>query len=292
MITFVFPGQGAQYSGMGQALMDHFPQELATADRIIGGSARTLCSSDDAVLRQTENTQPALYLINALFLKNAQRMGLHPSMTAGHSLGELNALQAAGVFDFETGLRIAVERGKAMGSAEENPFQGGMVAATSVSDLAKLEAFMASQFPEFDIATRNSPSQVGLSGPREKLKELCEALHAEGLARAIVLNVGCAFHSRYIEPSTHRFRNWLETAPLQIEAPRFDVISNVTAAPFPKERQEIIELLVQSLISPVRWLETVQTIAQRGHVLFHELGPRSVLTHLIKDVFAAERAES
>lgn len=284
MIAYLFPGQGAQFSGMGRDLFDRFPEDVAMADRVLGQSIRALCAAPDATLRETQNTQPALFFVNALYHKSLKKLGLRPDMTAGHSLGELNALVAAGVFDLETGLRIAMQRGQAMALAtSDESFRGGMVAASDLKGKDALVALLDSEFQDFDQATLNSPGQIALSGPRDRLDVLHARIEELGIARAAVLNVGCAFHSRYVKNATDGFKAWLTRAGLRITAPKVPVYSNVTAAPFPASPDAIIDLMVRQLVSPVRWMDSVRAMAATGPVLFQELGPRPVVTPLVTE---------
>ncbi len=290
MIALFFPGQGAQFSGMGRDLFDDFPKEVAMADRVLGRSVRELCDRDEATLRETENTQPALFFVNALHLRWMQRMGVRPDMAAGHSLGELNALVAAGVLDLESGLRIADERGRVMaGAASDQSFRGGMVAASGLKAPSDLDALLQAEFADFDRATLNSPSQIAVSGPAARTQELRSRIEELGLARAAVLNVGCAFHSRYVADAASVFHAWLLTESVDIRSPRVPVYSCVTAEPFPDDREGIVDLLVRQLTSPVRWMDTVRAMAGHGPVLFQELGPRSVVTPLVRESIAGLR---
>ncbi len=293
MIAFLFPGQGAQFSGMGRHLFEDFPKQVEMADRVLGHSVRDLCGQDEATLRETQNTQPALFFVNALHLLWMQRMGVRADMAAGHSLGELNALVAAGVLDLESGLRIAVERGRVMASASDQSVRGGMVAASGLTDPSELDALLKQEFPDFDRATLNSPSQVAVSGPAERTQQLRTRIEELNLARAAILNVGCAFHSRYVAGAASDYRTWLQQASVDIRPPRFSVYSNATAAPFPADRETIVELMVQQLTSPVRWMDSIAAMVEQGPVLFQELGPRSVVTPLVTETVARlERAPS
>lgn len=287
MIALVFPGQGAQFSGMGRDLFDDFPREVAMADRVLGRSVRELCDLDEATLRETENTQPALFFVNALHLLWMQKTGIRPDMAAGHSLGELNALVAAGVLDLESGLRLADERGRVMAAAaSDQSFRGGMVAATGLTDPSDLDSLLQAEFADFDRATLNSPSQIAVSGPAARTQELRSRIDELGLGRAAVLNVGCAFHSRYVADAASVFQAWLRTESVDIRAARIPVYSCVTAEPFPDDREGIVDLLVRQLTSPVRWMDAVRAMARNGSVLFQELGPRSVVTPLVRESVA------
>lgn len=294
MIAFVFPGQGAQFSGMGRELLDDFPEEVAMADGVLGRSVRDLCALDDAALRETENTQPALFFVNALHLLWMHRLGVRPDLAAGHSLGELNALVAAGVLDLESGLRIADQRGRAMAdAAADQSFRGGMVAATHLANHADLDALLTAEFPDFDRASLNSPGQVSLSGPAARTQELRARIEELGLGRAAVLNVGCAFHSRYMADAAATFEAWLSGASVAIRPGRAPVYSCATAEPFPADRQQIVDLMVRQIVSPIRWMDTVRAMAENGPVLYHELGPRSVVTALVREsVVSPQPAEA
>ena len=288
MIAFLFPGQGAQFSGMGAKLIDSFPSEVSMADGVLQESIAALCQAEDTYLRRTDNTQPALFFVNALYAQELERMGIRPSLAAGHSLGELNALVSAGVMSLKDGLKVALARGRAMAyAAEKRAFHGGMVAIGSVTDPESLRGLLDEEYSDCDLAADNSPTQLAVSGPADRVKGLARRVDERGLGRATVLNVGGAFHSRYMRDASNAYREWLFSGEIDVNAPSIPVFSNVPAEPYTSDRTEVTELMEQQLTSPVRWRDEVHAMARQGPVLFQELGPRSIVTSLASEVLQA-----
>lgn len=165
MKVYVFPGQGSQSKGMGQGLFDKYPELTSKADKILGYSIKKLCLEDpDENLRYTQYTQPAIYTVNALmYLNKIAKTGEKPSFVVGHSLGEYNALYAAGVIDFETGLKIVKKRGELMSRAKG----GGMAAVIGLREEEVRDVLKENGIESIDIANINSCSQIVISGPKE-----------------------------------------------------------------------------------------------------------------------------
>jgi malonyl CoA-acyl carrier protein transacylase len=283
MDAFVFPGQGAQQRGMGAALFDQCPRfrELeGEVDRLLGYSVRTLCIDDpQQQLGQTAFTQPALYVVNALHYYQAVDGGRRPQCLAGHSLGEYNALLAAGAFDFLTGLRLVQKRGELMSEAKF----GGMAAVVGI-DAAQLGVLLERHgLDGVDVANFNAPLQTVISGPREQL-ELAAPLLTEAGARAcVMLPVSAAFHSRYMAPAAAAFGAWL--ADIDFAEPTLPVIANVTARPYRKGAPGAVrEMLVAQMASPVQWTRSIRYLHGRGVSAFHEIGPAEVLSRLIRQI--------
>src|SRR5215471_12296563 len=198
MIAFVFPGQGSQKRGMGQGLFDETPQYAAVeedVDAILGYSLRKLCLEDaDNRLKETQFTQPSLYVVNALHYYKAVSQGRYPAYLAGHSLGEYNALLAAGVFDFLTGLRLVKKRGELMAQAKN----GGMGAVIGLSASLIVRVIKENGLASIDVANFNSPGQIVLSGPVEDIKRAGPIFEREGARMYMPLQLSAAFHSRYM----------------------------------------------------------------------------------------------
>ncbi|MFP2957518.1 ACP S-malonyltransferase [Myxococcus sp. 1LA] len=270
----MFPGQGSQERGMGAALFDEFPDLTDIADGILGYSIKRLCLEDPGKeLAQTQFTQPALYVVNALsYLKRLREGAEQPAFVAGHSLGEYNALLVAGAFDFETGLRLVKRRGELMSAAS-----GGTMAAVVGCDAAAVEQVLRDhQLTSLDIANINSPDQIVVSGPAQDIERARQPFVERG-ARYVPLNVRAPFHSRYMQPAASEFERFLsrfEYAPL-----RCVVISNVTGRPY--SRDNVVQGLALQLRSPVQWTATVRYLLEQGVEDFEELGPGRVLTRLI-----------
>lgn len=266
--ALVFPGQGSQHKGMGKELFDQFPDLVERADQILGYSLRDLCLRDsESRLRQTRYTQPALFAVNAMTYLASDRKAEY---LAGHSLGEYNALWAAGAFDFETGLRLVQKRGELMARATD----GGMLAVLGL-DAGSLTDLLERHGPEVDLANDNSAEQLVLSGPVAALQGLTPVLQEAG-ARVVKLNVSAAFHSRYMAAAAAEFASFLKEFSLQ--DPRQPVLSNVTGLPYAPG--QVRELLAEQIRRPVRWTESMRYLLVHGVTDLREIGPGQVLSRL------------
>lgn len=279
-IAVMFPGQGAQKKGMGRDLFSLYPELVRRADEILGYSIERLCLEDpDKQLDLTQYTQPALYVVGAL--GHMQRSAQDPRIAEarcylGHSLGEYNALLAAGVFDFEIGLRLVVRRGQLMAEAG-----GGAMAAVVRVDVERIRQVLAEQgLDEIDLANYNTPSQTVISGPAETTAKAVEALGAAGIL-AVPLKVSAAFHSRYMRDAQERFGAFLRD--FEFAAPRRPVIANATAAPY--ATHAIRETLAAQIASPVRWTDSVRQVQAGGDVEFVEIGS-NILTKMVSEIRA------
>ncbi|MCY8472938.1 ACP S-malonyltransferase [Bacillus halotolerans] len=276
MITYVFPGQGSQQKGMGQGLFEQYQHLTDQADQILGYSIKKLCTEKSYFdVNHTQYTQPALYVVNALsYLKKLEETGEKPDFAAGHSLGEYNALFAAGAFDFGTGLKLVKKRGELMGR-----ITGGGMAAVIGLDKEQVAAVLEEHhLHTIDVANENTPRQIVISGQKkdiEKAGAVFETIQDVKLFHP--LNVSGAFHSRYMNEAKQEFKQFIETfhfAPLS-----FPVISNVYAEPYQQERLK--ETLSQQMNSTVRWTDSIRYLMGRGAMEFEEVGPGKVLTGLI-----------
>ncbi|MCF2908416.1 ACP S-malonyltransferase [Pseudoalteromonas sp. DL2-H2.2] len=277
MKSYLFPGQGAQYVGMGKAWFDLFPEQTQTASDMLGYCIKTLCLDDPHnQLNQTEYTQPALYVVSALaFLAHQQRDPAPADFMAGHSLGEYTALFAAGALSFEDGLRLVQQRGALMSQV-----RGGAMAAVLALDEAAIRATLAEhQLDALDIANLNSPQQSVISGLSDDIGRAQHAIEQTG-GRFIRLNTSGAFHSRYMADVQADFARCV--AEVEFKAPAVPVIANVSA--LPHQSNTIQSQLVAQLTHSVRWTETITYLLAKGDMTFFELGPKKVLTKLVAEI--------
>lgn len=277
MKTYIFPGQGSQRKGMGGSLFNEFEALIRAADSILGYSIKTLCLEDPRnELNQTQFTQPALYVVNALsYYKKLRETGKEPDFVAGHSLGEFNALLAAGCFSFETGLALVKKRGELMAQASG----GGMAAVLNATEKEIRSILERNQLTSIDLANYNTPSQVVLSGRTEDIKA-AQPFFQTGKHLFVPLNTSGAFHSRYMEPARSEFAEFLRAMAFsELKVP---VISNVTARPY--ENHLVKEYLTKQIVSSVRWSDTVEYLLGYEGMEFEELGNGDVLTKLVQKI--------
>ena len=282
MKAFVFPGQGAQFVGMGKDLYDNnaTAKELfERANDILGFRITDLMfAGTEEDLRQTKVTQPAIFLHSVILAKT---MGEEfcPDMTAGHSLGEFSALVAAGALTFDDGLRLVSPRAFAMQKAcEARP--STMAAILGLTN-EQVEEICASVDAIVAPANYNCPGQVVVSGVEEGIDAACEKALAAGARRALKLKVGGAFHSPLMQPAHDELAAAIEKA--QFSAPVCPVYQNVDAAPH-TDPAEIKKNLIAQLTAPVLWTQIVQRMIADGATEFTELGPGAVLQGLIKKI--------
>ena len=285
MKAYVFPGQGAQFSGMGKDLYDNSPlaKELfEKANDILGYRITDIMfTGTDEDLRQTKVTQPAVFLhsvISALCLGD----DFKPEMTAGHSLGEFSALVAAGALSFEDGLKLVYARAMAMQKACEA--QPSTMAAILALPDAKVEEICAQVAADGEVcvaANYNCPGQIVISGSIEGINKACALMKAAGAKRALPLKVGGAFHSPLMQPAKEELEAAINATVFS--APKCPVYQNVDAKPH-TDPAEIKANLVAQLTASVRWTQTVQNMVADGADDFTECGPGKVLQGLIAKI--------
>lgn len=286
--AYVFPGQGAQFSGMGRELYEQSDEAkclFESANEILGFRITDIMfegSADD--LKQTKVTQPAVFLHSVVL---AKVLGVKPDAVAGHSLGEFSALVVAGALSFEDGLRLVAKRAMAMQRACEA--QPGTMAAILALPDEKIEEVCESIDGVVVAANYNCPGQLVISGAVEAVNLACEKMKETGARRALVLPVGGAFHSPLMEPARKELEEAIEAA--EFHAPVCPIYQNVDAKPHTSP-EEIKKNLIAQLTAPVRWTQIVEQMASDGISSFVELGPGSVLQGLIRKISANVEVES
>lgn len=278
MKTYMFPGQGSQARGMGGSLFDEFPELTDKADKILGYSIKELCLEDPRKeLKNTQFTQPALYVVNALsYYKRIQQTGETPDYVAGHSLGEFNALLAAECFDFETGLKLVKKRGELMSQATD-----GAMAAIINATREQVETLLKENgFKNVDIANYNAPLQIVISGPADEIAS-CQSIFQFDNVMFVPLNTSGAFHSRLMKPAQSKFESFLKKR--KFADPKLPVMANLTAKPYPKG--VVVDYLSKQISSTVLWSDTIQSLLKISEEMeFLELGHGDVLTKMIANI--------
>ncbi|MES5395080.1 ACP S-malonyltransferase [Bacillus amyloliquefaciens] len=278
MLAYVFPGQGAQFKGMGRELFDEFSELIKKADHILGYSIKDLCLSDTKErLTDTKYTQPAIYTVSALqYLKGLKEGNTRPDAVAGHSLGEYTALFAAGAFNFETGLQLVAKRGELMSEASV----GGMAAVIGLDEHRIKKILQKYEFGQIDIANYNTSSQIVIAGAAKEIKQAASFFEKEGAKAYVVLQVGGAFHSRFMENAKRKFAKFIKE--FHFSELNFPVISNYSARPYKQE--DIKRNLIEQITNSVKWIESIRYLMGQGVTVFEEVGPGNILTKLIQTI--------
>lgn len=288
--TYVFPGQGAQYSGMGKTIYEQNAQAkqlFERANEILGFRISDIMfNGTDEQLKQTNVTQPAIFLHAVILFQTLPN--LHPDMVAGHSLGEFSALVANKVLTFEDALKLVSVRARAMQEACEK--EPSTMAAVLGLDDATVEKICASITDEIAVAANyNCPGQLVISGSIAGIQKACELLKAAGAKRAIPLPVGGAFHSPLMASAKVALQTAIETT--SFHDPICPIYQNVIAKAV-EDKNAIRKNLVDQLTGAVRWTQTVQNMITDGATHFTELGPGKVLQGLINKIDKNVMAES
>ncbi|AXP81155.1 Malonyl CoA-acyl carrier protein transacylase [Mariniflexile rhizosphaerae] len=282
MNAYIFPGQGAQFTGMGLDLYENAPlaQELfEKANTILGFNITDIMFEGTAeALKETKVTQPAIFL-HSVILAKTLGASFKPDMVAGHSLGEFSALVANGTLNFEDGLKLVSQRALAMQKACE--LQPSTMAAVLGLDDAIVEKVCNETEGVVVAANYNCPGQLVISGEVDAVNRACEAMKAAGAKRALVLPVGGAFHSPLMEPAREELAAAIENTTFS--KPNCPIYQNVTAKAVIDEAV-IKANLISQLTAPVRWTQSVQQMITDGATLFTEVGPGNVLQGLVKKI--------
>ncbi|MET8885153.1 MULTISPECIES: ACP S-malonyltransferase [Streptomyces] len=275
----MFAGQGAQRAGMGAELFERYPRLTQEADAVVGYSLRDLCltGGPDGRLDDTRYTQPAMYVVNALAHRALTEESGPPDVVLGHSLGEYNALEAAGVFGFAEGLGLVVARAAAMAAVTG----GGMSVVVGFKETALRFLLHRSGFTGVHLANLNAPDQLVLAGPRDDLDMMELILEDAGARLARRLPVSGPFHSPHMTPAARELEPLLRRAELR--PPNAPVVANRTARPHRAE--ELARTLVEQIDHPVRWSESVEHLLDRWpDARFVEVGGGTTLTGMVRRI--------
>ena len=282
MKAYVFPGQGAQFTGMGLSLYENFPEAqkmFEKANQVLGFNITDIMFEGTAEqLKQTNVTQPAVFL-HSVILNHVLGEDAKPEMVAGHSLGEFSALVANKTLEFEDALRLVSKRAEAMQKACE--LQPSTMAAVLGLEDELVEAVCAEIDGVVVAANYNCPGQLVISGEVKAIEAACEALKEKGAKRALVLPVGGAFHSPLMEPAREELAKAIEETTFN--TPICPVYQNVSTFSVTNP-DEIKENLIFQLTAPVKWTQSVQNMIKDGATSFTEIGPGKVLQGLVKKI--------
>lgn len=281
-IAFMFPGQGSQKVGMGREFAERNPELLERyfkrADDLLGYGLSDLCfNGPEEALRQTDNTQPAIFVVSMAILDLLRSNDVQPEAAVGHSLGEYSALVCAGVLRFDDALRLVRRRGQLM--AEVNQRTPGAMAAVMGLEPEEVDAVCAAARDEgagvVEAANYNTPEQTVISGEAGAVQRAVALAKAAGAERVVPLQVGAPFHCSLMNDMANEFANELDLYPFA--DPRIPVIANVTGD-YVRTADEVKEALRRQVAGSVRWTATVRRLADDGYDTFIEVGPGRVLT--------------
>ena len=282
MKAYIFPGQGSQFPGMGEDLFDRFEmakEMFHVSDEILGFDLSTILlkgSKED--LQQTRVTQPAIFL-HSIITAKVMGADFQPDAVAGHSLGEFSALTAAGVIDFESGLKLVSKRAEAMQKAC-NLSKGTMAAILGMED-KKVDEICQQISGVVVAANYNCPGQLVISGSVDAIESACEDLKAAGAKRALILPVGGAFHSPLMEPARAELENAIDST--SFSDPLCPIYQNSPAIAV-EDPIEIQKNLIAQLTAPVRWSQSINSMIESGITNFIEVGPGKVLQGLVRKI--------
>lgn len=279
--AFIFPGQGAQYTGMGKDFYEQFPvsrQVIEKASRVTGLDIPALCFEENPKLHITKYTQIAMLAVEMAMLRAVREQGISAQVHGGLSLGEYGALTASGAMSEEDAFRAVLQRGLFMQEAVPS---GGAMAAVLGAEAALIEEICEKTEGIVSIANYNCPGQIVITGEAEAVSKAGEKLKAAGARRIIPLKVSGPFHSRMLTGAGEQLKEVLEH--MQIQDFSVPYVTNVTGA-YVTDKAEVKELLVRQVSSPVRWQQCVETMIQDGVDTFIEIGPGKTLTGFLRKI--------
>ena len=280
-IAFVFPGQGAQYVGMGKDFYEAYPEcreVFGIASEASGLDIAKLCFEENEQINQTEYTQICMLAAEMAVLRAVEKRGIASSVNAGLSLGEYGALVASRVMSLSDACRVVRQRGILM--QEEVPAGQGGMAAILAMDAASIEGVIA-DIEGVEIANYNCPGQIVISGKKAAVETACERLKEAGAKRTVMLNVSGPFHSRMLTGAGEKLGKVLE--PVEVYTPAVPYVANVTAG-YVKDADQVKPLLVQQVSSSVRWQQSMELLLADGVDTFIEIGPGKTLAGFMKKI--------
>lgn len=279
--AFVFPGQGAQYVGMGKDFYEAFPicrEVFDTASEAVGLDIAKLCFEENDRLDQTEYTQICMLTVEAAILKAVEEQGIRSDVNAGLSLGEYGALAASGVMDLADAFKVVRQRGILMQNAVPT---GGAMAAVLAMDAGKIEEICEQTEGIVSIANYNCPGQIVITGEEAAVDAACEALKAAGAKRTVKLNVSGPFHSRMLAEAGEKLGDVLKDVKLNDFTVPY--VTNVTAD-YVRSTEEVKDLLCRQVASSVRWQQSVERMIADGTDVFIEIGPGKTLSGFMRKI--------
>lgn len=283
-IAFLFPGQGSQYVGMGKDLYKNYKlarEYFDKANDILDIDLKTLCfEGSKEELTETKNTQPAIYTVSVIINELLRKNNIKPSLVAGHSLGEYTALYAAGVYDFQSGLKLVRKRGELMSAAGKQNTNGTMAAIIALK-IGKIKEICKQVEGICEIANINSPLQIVISGEVTAVKEVMKKAKEAGAKKVVQLDVSSAFHSPLMKPAREKLREYIKK--IDFEDPNLPIIANSTAD-FVSNKDQIINALDKQLTNTVRWVESMELLAENDINIVLEVGPGKVLKSLMRRI--------
>ncbi len=283
-IGFVFSGQGAQYVGMGKEFYDKYDcvrDTFEAASASLGIDMAALCFTDEENLNKTEFTQPAILTMTTGVLKVLEKNGIKPDIVSGLSLGEYSAYVASGVFNFNQTVSLVRKRGLFM--TEAVPSGGAMAAIIGLDDSVVEETCKEAQEHGYvSPANYNMPGQVAIAGEKPAVDKASEIAKEKGAKMVVPLNVSGPFHTKLLLPASDRLKPEIEQ--MDFDTMKIPVVTNVTGEIVKDDRENIISLLTQQVMSPVRWVDCINTMSNEGVELFVEVGPGKTLSSFIKKI--------